>query len=137
MKFYIGYLINMTRASNTTVTKKRRKKILDKAKGYFGSKHKLFKTAKEQLMKSYFYAYRDRKQNKRNFRRLWILRINNSCREFNISYSRFIRMLTLSQIKINRKQLSEMCINQPESFTKLISQLKENLIINNSIPSII
>lgn len=127
----------MTRASNTTVTKKRRKKILDKAKGYFGSKHKLFKTAKEQLMKSYFYAYRDRKQNKRNFRRLWILRINNSCREFNISYSRFIRMLTLSQIKINRKQLSEMCINQPESFTKLISQLKENLIINNSIPSII
>jgi large subunit ribosomal protein L20 len=129
----------MTRASNTAVTKKRRKKVLEKAKGYFGSKHKLFKTAKEQLMKSYFYAYRDRKQNKRNFRRLWILRINNSCREFNISYSKFIRMLTLSQIKINRKQLSEMCINQPESFTKLISQLKEreNLIINNSIPSII
>jgi large subunit ribosomal protein L20 len=129
----------MTRASNTVVTKKRRKKVLEKAKGYFGSKHKLFKTAKEQLMKSYFYAYRDRKQNKRNFRRLWILRINNSCREFNVSYSKFIRMLTLSQIKINRKQLSEMCINQPESFTKLISQLKEkeNLIINNSIPSII
>lgn len=127
----------MTRASNTPVTKRRRKKILKQAKGYFGSKHKLFKTAKEQLMKARVYAYRDRKQKKRDFRRLWILRINNSCREFGISYSRFVRMLTMSQIKINRKQLSEMCINQQDSFAKLISQLQETTAASILTPSIV
>ncbi|WNE41797.1 MAG: 50S ribosomal protein L20 [Mycoplasmataceae bacterium] len=128
----------MTRASNTPVTKRRRKKILKQAKGYFGSKHKLFKTAKEQLMNSYFYSYRDRKQKKRDFRRLWILRINNACREIGLTYSNFIRLLNLSQIKINRKQLSEMCVNQPESFSTLISQVKKasQILNNNTTPSI-
>lgn len=127
----------MTRASNTPVTRRRRKKILKQAKGYFGSKHKLFKTAKEQLMKSHFYSYRDRKQKKRDFRRLWILRINNAVREFGLTYSRFVRMLSLTQIKINRKQLSEMCINKPELFSNLVSKVKESSILVKQIPSII
>lgn len=127
----------MTRASNTPVTRRRRKKILKQAKGYFGSKHKLFKTAKEQLMNSYFYSYRDRKQKKRDFRRLWILRINNAVREIGLTYSNFIRMLTLAQIKINRKQLSEMCISHPEAFTKLIYQVKEASTLTQVTPSII
>ena len=71
----------MARVKNGAVTKARRKKVLKQAKGYFGSKHRLFKTAKEQVMHSYVYAYRDRKQNKRNFRKLWIVRINAACRE--------------------------------------------------------
>lgn len=115
----------MTRANNTPVTKRRRKNILNQAKGYFGSKSKIFKTAKEQVMKSLSYSYRDRKQKKRNFRSLWILRINNACREFGITYSKFIRMINLSQIKINRKQLSEISISNPEIFAKLILGLKE------------
>ncbi|WNE41439.1 MAG: 50S ribosomal protein L20 [Mycoplasmataceae bacterium] len=127
----------MTRASNTPVTRRRRKKILKQAKGYFGSKHKLFKTAKEQLMKSHFYSYRDRKQKKRDFRRLWILRINNAVREFDLTYSRFVRMLSLTQIKINRKQLSEMCINQPQLFSNLVSKVKESSVLVKQIPSII
>lgn len=114
----------MTRVKNTPVTRRRRKKILKQAKGYFGSKHKLFKTAKEQLMRSWAYAYRDRKQRKRDFRRLWITRLNNACRERGWSYSRFIRSLTLAQIKLNRKQLAEMAIHQPQSFDALIAKVQ-------------
>lgn len=128
----------MTRASNTPVTKRRRKNILKQAKGYFGSKSKNFKTAKEQVMKSLSYAYRDRKQKKRNFRSLWILRINNACRDFGITYSKFIRMINLSQIKLNRKQLSEMSISNPDFFEKLIFKLKARDNSSNlEIPSII
>jgi len=114
----------MSRAKNTPVTRRRRKKTVKEAKGYFGSKHKLFKTAKEQLMKSYYYSYRDRKQRKRDFRRLWITRLNNSCRENNMNYSSFIRSLVLAQIKINRKQLSEMSIREPDVFKELIKKVK-------------
>lgn len=114
----------MTRASNTPVTRRRRKSIIKRAEGYFGSKHKLFKTAKEQLMKSGQYAFRDRKRKKRDFRKLWILRINNACRKNGLKYSNFIRMLTLSNIAINRKHLSEMSVNSPDTFSKLISEVK-------------
>ena len=114
----------MTRAKNTPVTRQRRKKILRQAKGYFGSKHKLFKTAKEQLMNSWYYAYRDRKQRKRDFRRLWITRLNKSCRQHSLSYSRFQRLLTLSQIKLNRKQLAEIALQQPQSFEVLITKIQ-------------
>jgi large subunit ribosomal protein L20 len=114
----------MTRASNTPATRQRRKKILKHAKGYFGSKHKLFKTAKEQLMRSWAYAYRDRKVRKRDFRRLWIIRLNNACREKGLTYSRFMRLLTLAQIKLDRKQLSEMAIHQPQYFDTLISKVQ-------------
>ena len=101
----------MARVKNGAVTKARRKKVLKQAKGYFGSKHRLFKTAKEQVMHSYVYAYRDRKQNKRNFRKLWIVRINAACRENEISYSKFINGLSKAGVAINRKMLSEIAIN--------------------------
>jgi large subunit ribosomal protein L20 len=111
----------MTRARNTPVTKRRRKKILKQAKGYFGSKRKLFKTAKEQVSKSLIYAYRDRKKNKSCRRQTWIVRLNIACREKGLNYSRFIRLLTLAQIKLNRKQLTEM---PEEEFITLVNKLK-------------
>ena len=110
----------MTRVKGGTVAKNRRRKVLKQAKGYFGSKHRLFKTAQEQTFHSGAYAYRDRKQNKRNFRKLWITRINAACRENNISYSRFIDGLNKAGIEINRKMLSEVAIDNPKYFTELV-----------------
>ena len=95
----------MTRVKNGVATKARHKKILKQAKGYWGSKHRLYKTAKEQLMHSGKYAFRDRKQKKRDFRKLWITRINAACRENEISYSRFIEGLNYAGIEINRKRV--------------------------------
>ena len=117
----------MARVKNGAVTKARRKKVLKEAKGYFGSKHRLFKTAKEQVMHSRTYAYRDRKQNKRNFRKLWIVRINAACRDNDISYSRFINGLTKAGITINRKMLSEIAIDSPKAFTDLVNIAKDAL----------
>ena len=117
----------MARVKNGAVTKARRKKILKQAKGYFGSKHRLFKTAKEQVMHSYVYAFRDRKQNKRNFRKLWIVRINAACRENEISYSRFINGLSKAGVTINRKMLSEIAINEPKTFSQLVKVAKDAL----------
>ncbi len=110
----------MARVKNGAVTKARHKKVLKQAKGYFGSKHRLYKSAKEQLMHSGQYAFRDRKQKKRNFRKLWITRINAACRENNISYSRFIEGLTKAGVEINRKMLSEIAINDPKAFKELV-----------------
>ena len=110
----------MARVKNGAVTKARHKKVLKQAKGYFGSKHRLYKTAKEQLMHSGQYAYRDRKQKKREFRKLWITRINAGCRQNDISYSRFIEGLTKAGVEINRKMLSEIAINDPKAFTELV-----------------
>ncbi len=117
----------MARVKNGATTKARRKKILKQAKGYFGSKHRLFKTAKEQVMHSYVYAYRDRKQNKRNFRKLWIVRINAACRENEISYSRFINGLTKAGVVVNRKMLAEIAIDSPKAFSDLVSIAKDAL----------
>lgn len=117
----------MARVKNGAVTKARRKKILKEAKGYFGSKHRLFKTAKEQVMHSYMYAFRDRKQNKRNFRKLWIVRINAACRENDISYSRFINGLSKAGVTVNRKMLAEIAIDSPESFKDLVIIAKDAL----------
>ncbi len=114
----------MARVKNGAVTKARRKKILKEAKGYFGSKHRLFKTAKEQVMHSYVYAYRDRKQNKRNFRKLWIVRINAACRENEISYSRFINGLSKAGVTVNRKMLAEIAIDSPKAFSDLVAIAK-------------
>ena len=97
------------------------------AKGYFGSKHRLYKTAQEQVFHSGAYAYRDRRQNKRNFRKLWITRINAACRENEISYSKFINGLAKAGIEINRKMLSEMAIDDPKSFTSLVETAKKAL----------
>ena len=111
----------MARVKGGNVSKNRRRKVLKQAKGYFGSKHRLYKTAQEQVFHSGAYAYRDRRQNKRNFRKLWITRINAACRLNNISYSKFINGLTKAGITINRKMLSEIAINDAASFTELVN----------------
>ena len=110
----------MARVKNVAVTKARHKKVLKQAKGYFGSKHRLYKTAKEQLMHSGQYAFRDRRQKKRDFRKLWITRINAACRQNDISYSRFIEGLNKAGVEINRKMLSEIAISDPKAFTELV-----------------
>ena len=117
----------MTRVKGGTVSKNRRRKVLKAAKGYFGSKHRLYKTAQEQLFHSGAYAFRDRKQNKRNFRKLWITRINAACRMNDISYSKFISGLTKAGIEINRKMLSELAIDDAASFTALVETAKRAL----------
>ena len=117
----------MARVKDGKVTKAKHKKILKQAKGYFGSKHRLFKTAKEQVMHSGKYAFRDRRQNKRNFRKLWITRINAACRLNDISYSKFIDGLNKAGIVINRKMLSELAINDEKAFSELVKTAKDAL----------
>ena len=108
-------------------TKQRHKKILKAAKGYFGSKHRLYKTAKEQLMHSGAYAFRDRRAKKRDFRKLWITRINAECRVNEISYSKFIDGLNKAGVIINRKMLSEMAIEDKKAFSNLVKLAKDAL----------
>ena len=117
----------MTRVKGGNVAKNRRRKVLKAAKGYFGSKHRLFKTAQEQTFHSGVYAYRDRRQNKRNFRKLWIQRINAACRENGISYSKFINGLTKAGIEVNRKMLSTIAIDDAAAFTQLVNVAKAAL----------
>jgi len=112
----------MTRVKGGIVARKRRKKVLKQAKGYFGSKHRLYKSAHEQVMHSGEYAFRDRKQNKRNFRKLWITRINAACRENGVSYSRFINGLSKHNIEINRKMLAELAVSDKDAFAKLVKE---------------
>ncbi len=117
----------MTRVKGGTIHRARRKKVMKQAKGYFGSKHRLYKTAKEQVMHSLKYAYRDRRQKKRDFRKLWITRINAACRQNDISYSRFINGLSIAGVTVNRKMLSELAIQNPESFATLVEIAKSAL----------
>ena len=117
----------MARVKGSNIHAARRKKVLKAARGYFGSKHKLYKTAKEQLMHSLKYAYRDRRQTKRNMRKLWITRINAACRMNEISYSKFIDGLNKAGIVINRKMLSEIAINDEKAFAELVKSAKEAL----------
>ena len=118
----------MARVRNGVVTKARHKKVLKEASGYFGSKHRLYKSAKEQLMHAGVYAYRDRRQKKREFRKLWIVRINAACRENEISYSKFINGLNKAGIEINRKMLSEIAINDKEAFKNLVEVAKSGKV---------
>ncbi len=115
----------MARVKGGTVSKNRRRKVLKEAKGYFGSKHRLFKTAQEQVMHSGKYAYRDRRQNKRNFRKLWITRINAACRENEISYSKFIAGLNKAGIEMNRKMLAELAISDEKAFANIVKIAKD------------
>ena len=116
----------MARVKGGTVTRARRKKILKRASGYFGSKHLLFKTAKEQVMHSLRYAYIDRRKLKRDYRKLWIRRINAACRLNDISYSKFMFGLKAAKVNINRKMLSELAINDPKAFADLVKLAKKN-----------
>ena len=118
----------MTRVKSGVQTKRRHKKVLKEASGYFGSKHRLYKTAKEQLMHSSVYAYRDRRQKKREFRKLWITRINAACRMNGISYSKFINGLTKAGVEVNRKMLAELAINDMDSFKNLVEISKSGKV---------
>ncbi len=117
----------MPRVKGGTIHAARRKKVLNEAKGYFGSKHRLYRTAKEQVMHSLSYAYRDRRQKKRDFRKLWITRINAACRQNDISYSKFINGLAKAGVEVNRKMLSEVAIADPKAFTNLVNVAKAGL----------
>lgn len=117
----------MARVKGAVNAKKKHRKILKQAKGYYGAKSKLFKTANQAVLKSLNYAFIGRKHRKRDFRKLWIARINAACRQNGMSYSKFIGGLKKANIDINRKVLSEMAIHDPESFTKLVEIAKEAL----------
>jgi large subunit ribosomal protein L20 len=117
----------MPRVKGGTVTRKRRKRVLKLAKGYYGSKHTLYKVANQQVMKSLMYAYRDRRQKKRDFRKLWITRINAAARMNGLSYSRLMHGLKVAGIEVNRKMLSELAVSDEKAFAELAAVAKSNL----------
>ena len=117
----------MARVKGALATRKRRKKTLKLAKGYFGAKSKLFKTAKEAVMKSGNYAYIGRRQKKRDFRRLWITRISAACKMNDINYSSFINGLNKAGVQINRKMLADLAVNDAAGFTTLVKAAKKTL----------
>lgn len=116
----------MPRVKRGYTSRRRHKKVLKLAKGYFGSKHRLFKTANAQVMKSYLYAYRDRRVRKRDFRKLWITRINAAARINGISYSKFMYGLRVAEVDINRKMLADLAINDSKAFSELAELAKSN-----------
>lgn len=117
----------MSRVKGGTVTRQRRKRMLKLAKGYRGSKHIQFKVAKQQVMKGQQYAFRDRRKNKSNFRKLWIARINAAARSNDISYSKLMHGLKLAEINVNRKMLADLAINDAASFTAIVEEAKKAL----------
>ena len=117
----------MPRVKGGTVTRKRRKKVLKLAKGYYGSKHTLFKVANQQVMKSLMYAYRDRRQKKRDFRKLWITRINAAARMNGLSHSRLMHGLKLAGIEVNRKMLADLAVTDAAAFAQLANTAKTQL----------
>ncbi|ALC89715.1 50S ribosomal protein L20 [Bacillus sp. FJAT-18017] len=114
----------MPRVKGGTVTRKRRKRVLKLAKGYYGSKHTLYKVANQQVMKSLQYAYRDRRQKKRDFRKLWITRINAAARINGLSYSRLMHGLKLAGVEVNRKMLAELAVSDAQAFAQLADVAK-------------
>lgn len=117
----------MARVQNGPARRRRRKRVLKLAKGYYGGKHRLFRTAKQQVIKSGQYAYRDRRRRKREFRRLWITRINAAARSNGISYSQLMHGLKRAGIDINRKMLADLAVHDEEAFTKITEQAKAAL----------
>ncbi len=117
----------MARVKGGFVTRRRHKKVLKLAKGYFGSKHRIFKTANAQVMKSLLYAYRDRRRRKRDFRKLWIVRINAAARINGLSYSKLMHGLKLAGVEINRKMLAELAVNDLKSFSDLAGVAKQKI----------
>ena len=117
----------MARVKTGVVRRRRHKKVLKLARGFFSDRHKHFRKAKEQLERSLVYAYRDRRQKKRDFRRLWIVRINAACRLNDISYSRFINGLNKAKIELDRKILADLAMNDAKAFAALAKQAKDAL----------
>lgn len=118
----------MTRVKRGIIKRKKHKKVLKAARGYYGAKSRSYRSAKQQLLKSWSYAYRDRKNNKRNFRRLWIIRINAAARINGLSYNEFINGLKKASVEINRKILSEIAVNDPDAFKELTKVAKKQLV---------
>ena len=114
----------MPRVKGGTITRARHKKILKLARGYRGSKHRLFKTANAQVLKSLMYAYRDRRQKKRDFRKLWIARINAAARLNGLSYSKLIHGLKVAGVEVNRKMLADLAVNDSKAFAELATLAK-------------
>jgi len=115
----------MPRATNAVARRKRRKKVLDRAKGYYGRKHSSYRFANEQLMRSDAYAYRDRRVRKRDFRRLWITRINAAARQNGMSYGTFMHGLKLAGIELDRKVLADIAVRDPETFSRFAESARE------------
>jgi len=118
----------MTRVKRGIIKNRRHKKVLKEARGYRGSRSRTFKSAKQQLLKSMCYSYRDRKNNKRNFRRLWIVRINAAARLNGLSYNELINGLKKASVDINRKMLSEIAISDPDAFKQLTEIARKELV---------
>ena len=114
----------MPRSVNSVAKRARRKKILNQTKGYFGARKNVYTVAKNALEKAMLYAYRDRKQNKRNFRSLWIQRINAGAREHGMSYSQFMGKVKANNIDLNRKVLADLAMNHPEAFKAIVEKVK-------------
>ena len=117
----------MTKAKFAVASKKRRKRVLKKAKGQFGARSKLIRTAKESVQKGMYYSYRDRKKKKRNYRNLWIARINAACKEGKLSYSKFISGLKKAKVILDRKVLADLAVNDKKAFGKLLEVAKSNI----------
>jgi large subunit ribosomal protein L20 len=115
----------MARVRNAVARKKRRKKVLDQAKGYYGRKHSSYRFANEQVMRSGNYAYRDRRTRKRDFRRLWITRINAAARREGMSYSDLIHGLGEAGVEVNRKMLADIAVNDPDGFRRFVELARE------------
>jgi large subunit ribosomal protein L20 len=115
----------MPRASNAVARKRRKKKVLKQAKGYYGRKHSSYRFANEQLMRSGAYAFRDRRVRKRDFRRLWITRINAAARREGMSYSDFIHGLDEAGVEVNRKLLADIAVNDPDGFRRFVELARE------------
>ena len=115
----------MARATNAVARKKRKKKVLDQAKGYYGRKHSSYRFANEQVMRSGNYAFRDRRRRKRDFRRLWIVRINAAARLEGMSYSELMHGLKLAEVEVNRKMLADIAVRDPEAFRRFTDLARE------------
>jgi len=113
----------MPRAQGNVPSRRRKNKLLKLARGYYGGRSKLIRTAKDSVMKALQYAYRDRRARKRDFRRLWIIRINAAVRQYGLSYSTFMKKLKSSNIEINRKMLAELAVNNPDAFKKIVDSV--------------
>lgn len=117
----------MSRVKGSVARNKRKKKIMKEARGYFGGRSKLYRPAKNAVERGWSYAYRDRRRRKRDFRRLWITRINAASREHGLSYSQFIRGLTKAQVGLDRKVLADLAVHDSEAFSKLAALAKEHV----------
>ena len=125
----------MSRTSNSPASRNRRRKVLKMARGYYGAKSRLYRTANEAVIRSLRYSYRDRRTRKRQFRRLWITRINAAARMNGLSYNRFIDGLNKAQIEVDRKMLAELAVNDQEVFNQLVEVAKAHLSNNGNSSS--